>query len=263
MNTMKRPDYIAGAVYDVDDTLLDNQPTNDPLTNLHQMARLNALTKFADTHDDQYSILRKVTAQESFDSFRQSPVHTVAGSLYVILRNLGIINGEFNPTDPLILDLVALKNEAYALTLAEFGKPIEGADDFVRDFAAQYGIEDKMAIASTAVLRDIKAFLESCNLTYLFPDDRIIDVSRVSRPKPDPEAFDTAFRRLMLPDRLRDNVVALEDDPRGLLAARKAGLYVCGITSRFSRKELEQAEAKPDFIFDTYAELREHFDLPA
>ena len=260
---MKRPDYIAGAIYDVDDTLLDNQPTGDPLSNLHQIARLDALTKYATIHGGQYTQLLDVTAQESFDCFALSPVHTVPGAFHTLLKNRGLIDGDVDPTQPMMLELVALKNETYASLLAEFGKPFKGADDFVRDFAAEYGIEDSNAIASTAILRDIKVFLDSCNLTYLFPDDHIIDVSRVSRPKPDPEAFDTAFRRLILPDHLRSNVIALEDDPRGMLSARKAGLFVCGITTRYTREFLEQIEAKPDLIVDSFAELREHFGLVA
>ena len=258
---MKRLDYIVGAIYDVDDTLLDNQPTGDPLSNLHQLARLDAVTKFASAHSGQYDQLLEVTPQENFDSFTLSPVHSVPGAFYTLLKNRGLLSGDVDPNHPLILELVALKNEAYALTLTEHGKPVKGADDFVRDFAAEYGIEGSNAIASTAVLRDIKIFLDSCNLTYLFPDDHIIDVSRVSRPKPDPEAFDTAFRRLILPDHRRPNVIAFEDDPRGMLSARKAGLFVCGITTRYSREFLEQIEAKPDLIVDSFAELREHFRL--
>lgn len=259
---MKRPDYIAGAIYDIDDTLLDNRPTpGDPFNNLHQLARLDAITKFATIHGNQYSQLLEVTEQENLECFVLSPVHTVAGAFYTLLKDRGLVAGNVDPANPLILELIALKDEAYALSLAKYGKPIQGADDFVRDLATQYGIEDTNAIASSAILRDIKAFLDSCNLTYLFPDDHIIDVSRVAHPKPDPEAFDTASRRLTLPDSLRGNIVAFEDDPRGMLSARKAGLFVCGITTRYPREFLEQTEAKPDLIADSYAEFREHFDL--
>ncbi len=60
---------------------------------------------------------------------------------------------------------------------------------------------------------------------------------------------------------MRGNVIALEDDPRGMLSARKAGLYVCGITTRYTRDQLEQTEAQPDLIVDSYAELSDIFKL--
>lgn len=259
---MKRPEHIAGAIYDVDDTLLDNQPDgNDPIDNLHQLARLEALKQFAAKDSVTYAKLLDVTPQENFDCFIESPVHTVAGAFYTLLKNRGFLTGDVDPLNPLIIDLIALKNESYATALALYGKPIKGADDFVRDLASQYNIEDKNAIASTAILFDIQTFIDKYNLTYLFPDERIIDISRVSRPKPDPEAFDTAFRRLNLPDTARSNVVAFEDDPRGMLSARKAGLYVCGITTRYPREFLQKVEAKPDVIADTYEEFRQYFDL--
>lgn len=259
---MKRPEYIAGAIYDVDDTLLDNQPDgNDPLSNLHQIARLEAIRALAAQDNITYAQLLDVTPQENFDCFTESPVHTVAGAFYTLLKNRGLLTGDVDPTNPIILELIALKNKSYGLALAEYGKPIKGADDFVRDLASQYDIENKNAIASTAILLDIQAFLDKYDLAYLFPDERIIDVSRVTRPKPDPEAFDTAFRRLDLPETARGNVVAFEDDPRGMLSARKAGLYVCGITTRYPREFLADIEAKPDVIADSYAEFREYFEL--
>lgn len=259
---MKRPDFIAGAVYDVDDTLLNNQPdSNDPLSNLHQLARLDAIRTFATDHGGDFNQLLNVTSQENFDSFTLSPVHTVAGAFYTLLKNRGLITGELNPSHPYIRELTDRKDVSYAEALALYGKPIEGADTFVRDLAAHYAIESKNAIASTATLRDIETFLAMCDLSYLFPDDHIVDISRVHNPKPDPEAFDSAFRSLDLPDEQRRNVVAFEDDPRGMLSARKAGLYVCGITSRYSREFLQQVEAKPDFVADDYSEFRDYFDL--
>ena len=52
-----------------------------------------------------------------------------------------------------------------------------------------------------------------------------------------------------------------DPDPRGMLSARKAGLYVCGITTRYPREFLADIEAKPDVIADSYAEFREYFEL--
>lgn len=258
---MKRPECVAGVIYDVDDTLLNNQPENDPLSNLHQVSRLSALHLVGKKHGDAYSQLLDVKAQENYDSFALSPVHTVSGAFFTLLKNRGLIDGDVDPTHPIIQELVRLKDESYGNLLEEHGLPVIGADVFVRDFAAYFGLEDKNAVASTATLRDIKAFLAKHDLVSLFPDERIIDVAQVTHPKPHPEALEKAFRTLNLPESARTNVIAFEDDPRGMLSARKAGLYVCAITTRYSREILSDVEAKPDYIADSFAEFREYFGL--
>ncbi len=259
---MKRTERIAGAIYDVDDTLLDNNPTQELFGNLHQISRLDALHKLAAEQPNIYGELLDVQPQENFDCFVSSPVHTVSGAFFTLLKNRRLLNGAVNPLHPDIMRLLELKNEAYAALLAIHGKPITGADTFVRDFAAHFAITDKNAIASTATLRDIETFLATFSLSDFFPDARIVDVGRITHPKPHPEAFDKAFLSLGLPESQRRNVAAFEDDPRGMLSARKAGLYVCAITTRYPREFLAACEAQPDFIADNYAELREHFGLP-
>jgi len=120
LENMKRPERIAGAIYDVDDTLLVSQPTENPLSNLHQVARLAALHTIADKYD-YCTQLRDVGPQENFDSFAASPVHTIFSAFHTLLKNRGILAGEVDPMHPLILELVALKNEEYGKLL-----PIHG-----------------------------------------------------------------------------------------------------------------------------------------
>lgn len=257
---MKQPEHILGAIYDVDDTLLRSQPTDDPLSNLHQIARLAALHTVAEKYD-YCAQLRDVGPQENFDSFAASPVHTIFGAFHTLLKNRGILAGDVDPTHPLILELVALKDELYGKLLPVHGRAVDGADSFVRDFSLHHGIDSYNAIASTATMRDIKTFLGMAHLTEFFPDERIIDVAKVDKPKPDPEAFNSAFLSLGLPESARSQVVAFEDDPRGIASARKAGLFVCGITTRYPRESLAALDDTPHLIADSYAEFREHFGL--
>ncbi len=257
---MKQPERIVGAIYDVDDTLLVSQPTENPLSNLHQVARLAALHTIADKYD-YCTQLRDVGSQKNFDSFAASPVHTIFGAFHTLLKNRGILAGEVDPMHPLILELVALKNEEYGKLLPIHGRAIEGAGSFVRDFSKHHSINDFNAIASTAIMRDIKTFLRMTNLGDLFPDNRIIDVGKVAQPKPHPEAFDRAFHSLGLPESARSQVVAFEDDPRGVASARAADLFVCGITTRYPREFLESLDEAPHLIADSYAEFRKHFGL--
>lgn len=258
---MKLPEHVAGAIFDVDDTLLDNQPDkNDPLSNLHQISRLEALYTIGNARPEHAQLL-DVSPQENYDSFGASPVHTVQGAFFTLLKNRGIVTGDIDPRHPLVQELVSLKNIAYAKLLATSSRPVDGADSFVRDFAATHAIEQKLAIASTATREDINTFLASCQLGHLFPSSRIYSGADVAHPKPHPEVFDKAFRSLGLPSEVRKDVIAFEDDPRGMLSARKAGLYVCAITTRYTREQLATIETRPDLIVDSYAELRDALQL--
>lgn len=259
----RRITEVLGTAYDVDDTLLDNQPDGeDPLSSLHQRARLEALHYVATHHN--LPTLGTVQAQENYDSFAKADTHTVAGALWVVLREHGLRTGKLDPHDPLILEMLDIKNVAYGELLSQFGKPHAGAVEFVKDLSGHYNLHDHNAIASTATGADVRTFLGMTGLRPLFPDSHIIAVENVDpdKTKPHKQAFDKAFLSLGLPESARPHVFAFEDDPRGMLSARKAGLTVCGITTRYSREFLQQVEAQPDFIADSWAEFRDLFDLP-
>jgi len=258
---MAHPAYIAGAIFDIDETLLDNQPEKgNPFSNLHQLARLDALRVVGATRPELGQLL-EIGPQENYDSFIQSPVHTAPGAFHTLLQKRGILTDSDGVDHPLIQSLIKHKNSAYAKLVATSGRPVAGADTFVRDLAERHELDRRLAIASSATYADISTFLTTWNLADLFPDTRIISGSDVAHPKPHPEAFNRAFASLGLPEDARRAVIALEDDPRGMLSARQAGLYVCGITTRYTRQQLEQIEAKPDLIVDSYAELRDAFGV--
>jgi len=259
---MRAHHEIQGAIYDVDDTLLDNQPNGDPLSNLHQQARLEALHRVGNRYD--IPTLIEVGSQENFDSFAKADTHTVAGALWVVLREHDLRTGSLDLHDPLLREMLDIKNKAYGDLLAQFGKPHVGAVEFVRELSSQYNLDDYNAIASTATGVDVRTFLGMTGLKPLFPDSHIIALEDVDpdKTKPHKQAFDKAFLSLGLPNEARHNILAFEDDPRGMISAKKAGLTVCAITTRYSRKFLDSIEIRPDFIADSWAEFRSIFIFP-
>jgi len=70
-----------------------------------------------------------------------------------------------------------------------------------------------------------------------------------------------AFAKLGLSESDRGQVCAFEDDPRGIMAAKAAGLFTCAITTRYSREHLAALEVAPDLIADSYLEFAGHFGL--
>lgn len=90
--------------------------------------------------------------------------------------------------------------------------------------------------------QDVDMFLGMTGLDDLFPDERIKTKESITHPKPNPEVFYLAFASFGLGEEDMRSVCALEDDPRGIMAAKAAGLYVCAKTTRFDRKSLSELE---------------------
>src|SRR4029079_19764978 len=128
---------------------------------------------------------------------------------------------------PLLKEIVQIKNDAYHDILRNEGKEVPDASRFVRCFVDQRLKSRRLAIASTALREDVDIFLEMYNIDDLFNPERIITKDLITHAKPHPQSFDMAFTTLGLPETDRSAVCAFEDDPRGIMAARAAGLYVC------------------------------------
>jgi len=247
---------VKGAIFDVDDTLLDNKP-GIPGQGLHERSRLAAVHTVGKEHG--IPALEELTAQQNLDAFLNAPVHTLEAAVWNILVMTGIADSEVvNPEDQVFKEIVALKNELHKDILREFGAEVPGAVNFVRSLG-QGNLRDKLAIASTAVRQDVDMFLSMTGLDDLFPSARIKTKESITHPKPNPEVFNLAFMSLGLEDKDKRRVCAFEDDPRGIMAAKAAGLYVCAITTRFDRKSLGELEVAPDLIADSYKEFAGHF----
>ncbi|HEU4913894.1 MAG TPA: HAD family phosphatase [Candidatus Saccharimonadales bacterium] len=249
---------VKGAIFDVDDTLLDNKP-GVPGQGLHERSRLAAAHTVGKEHG--IPALEELTAQQNLDAFLSAPVHTLEAAVWNILVMTGVADSEaINPDNPVFQQIVALKNELHKDILREFGTEVPGAVNFVRALG-QGSLRNRLAIASAAVRQDVDIFLGMTGLDAIFPDERIKTKESITHPKPNPEVFNLAFASLGLGEEDKRNVCAFEDDPRGIMAAKAAGLYVCAITTRFDRKSLSELEVAPDLIADSYQEFAGYFSL--
>jgi len=247
-----------GAIFDVDDTLLDNKPGN-PGYGLHERARLAAAREAGERHDIQ--ALKDLSIADNLEAFMSAPVHTLEAAVWNILLMTGQADTQtINPENTLLQEIVARKDELYKDILLNEGEEVSGATKFVKSLAAS-GIEDSMAIASTAIRRDVDIFLGKMGLDSLFPDSRIKTKESITHPKPNPEVFNLAFSSLGLPEDERQYVCAFEDDPRGIMAARAAGLYVCAIGTRYTPEQMMSLEVPPHTAFATFNEFMEWFNL--
>lgn len=132
-----------------------------------------------------------------------------------------------------------------------------GAAHMVRALAA-HGFAEHLAIASTAVRRDALISLDVVGVRSLFPDNQIITKEQFTHPKPHPESFQLALQSLQMdPGVTPSQVLAFEDDPRGVMSAKAAGLYTCAITTRYTKQQLAGQPVAPDLIADSFAEFEQ------
>lgn len=255
---MQFPKEVKGAIFDVDDTILDNQ-AGATLGTIHEVSRLRAVHEVARKYN--LPSLAAVTEEENAVAFRNALTHSVDGAVWETLYLKKMVDSrELDPNHKLLKEIVVLKNELHMDTLRTLGREVANASMFIEAFAAQFGIENKMAIASSAIRRDITIFLdELTSLRRYFPDRRVISLEDIPHDlgKPHPEPFNRAFATLSLPDSDCSSVMAFEDDPRGIISAKKAGLFVCAITTRFTKDHPQLIAAGPNIIIDSYKEALE------
>lgn len=257
MKSMLQLLQIKGVIFDLDDTLLDNGPAGKPAEWLHSRSRLAAAHAVGKEHN--IKALQDLTPEANASMFLTAKVHSLPGASWNILYTQGLVESEDidvnSPMYPLLLELVARHHELHEAILRKYGREVPGASAFVK-YLASHGFRDKLALATSSFRQDIDIFLEKYELGNCFPEERIISYEKVTRPKPDPECFDLAFRSLGLSDDQRRQVLAFEDNPRGLLSAKAAGLYTCALTTRYGRDAPELHATKPDMIADSFAEYR-------
>lgn len=120
-------------------------------------------------------------------------------------------------------ELAARKNEHYRTFITQM-KPDEilpGAEEFIKDLK-----ERKILIALGSASKNAMTILDRLQLTEWF--DAVIDGTKVSKAKPDPEVFLKGAKELNIAP---ENCVVFEDAEAGVEAALAGGMKCVGIGS--------------------------------
>jgi beta-phosphoglucomutase len=102
-----------------------------------------------------------------------------------------------------------------------------------------------LAVCSNSIRDTAELMIRSAGLHEYF--DVVLTNEDVSRPKPDPEMYLTACRRLGISP---NEAAVVEDAPHGVQAARQAGTHVCVVTGHGEvdyhrvRRFIEQLERR-------------------
>lgn len=132
------------------------------------------------------------------------------------------------------------KEEVAAVTLRKEGRYreeflpqlqlIKGLDTLLAKAKAS-GV--KLAIGTAAITANVDFVLDNLNLRHYFPV--IVGPEDVATSKPDPEVFLKAAVKLGVAPQ---NCIVFEDSPKGVEAARRAGMKCVGIASYHTAEEL-------------------------
>lgn len=129
------------------------------------------------------------------------------------------------------IEEIALRKEAqYRREFLAHLKLINGLDKFLAKAKAN---QIQMAIGTAAIPANVDFVLDNLQIRDDFPV--IVTANDVQISKPHPDVFIRAAELLNIP---ADRCVVFEDSPKGIEAARRAGMKAVGITSYHSAEEL-------------------------
>ncbi len=111
-------------------------------------------------------------------------------------------------------------------------RPLPGLVKLIRECARQ---KIPMAVASSAMVKNIEFIVDVLKLRPWF--ECLVSGDHVTHPKPHPEIYLKAARRLRVPP---EECLAFEDSFVGIEAAKRAGMVCVGIGSTFSLAELRR-----------------------
>jgi len=154
------------------------------------------------------------------------------------------LRGLFPNADEATLKSYLNEKETYYREIyAPFLRPINGLENFLSELKAA-GV--KMAMASSATMEDINFILNKIPIRDDF--EAIIDGSRVTKGKPNPQIFLKAAEELNADPA---NCVVFEDSLAGIKAANAAGMKVVGITTGHAAAQLQPS----NLVIDDYSTL--------
>jgi HAD superfamily hydrolase (TIGR01509 family) len=121
----------------------------------------------------------------------------------------------------------------------------------VREFIAEAARIGPLAVVSGALRREATGVLERAGLSRFFTV--LVTAEDVTAGKPDPQGYRFGWQRLRrgLPDLEPGECLAIEDSPKGIDAARAAGLRTLAIPHTRPASALSAADA----VAPSYAEI--------
>jgi len=116
---------VKGAIFDIDDTLLDNKPDISG-GGLHERSRLQAVQEVGKKHG--IKELEHISIKDNWDAFQTAPVHTIESAVWNMFVRAGLADSVVpNLDDPLLKEIVKRKDELHEVIMIEEADEVAGA----------------------------------------------------------------------------------------------------------------------------------------
>jgi beta-phosphoglucomutase len=213
---MLPPHSPSALIFDMDGVLVDSEP-------LHKRAKEETFRRFG-----------IVVPESVYDSYK-------GRSDAIVMQEILAERGASAET---IASALRMKHEIFEASEHEL-QPVPGAINFLKWAKPRY----RLALATSATPRNRAALLELLGIASFF--EATVDSGQFQLPKPDPEVFLIALRKLAL---TAADCWIIEDTVNGVQAAKSAGCSAVAITTTFDRAVLLNAGG--DLIVDSFPEIQ-------
>jgi HAD superfamily hydrolase (TIGR01509 family) len=153
-------------------------------------------------------------------------------------------SGKAAPETNKILEITLAKTSKWREVVADSAPLFEGVENFIRKMSEEL----TLGIVSMAKREEIAYILERTGLSDCFAI--IVSAENVRNCKPDPECYREGFRLIDLARIAKGHLpmihaecLVIEDSPPGVIAGKRAGLPVLGVTNTVSADELRGSGA--------------------
>ena len=163
-------------------------------------------------------------------------------------QDLGPIEGFLNEfQDPGIKDQILAEVSQEERSLVSKQPPMSGAVELIRK-SHREGL--KLGIVSSSDQDWVHSHL--CRLELMDYFEHTSCADEVDQAKPDPALYRLGLEKMGVET---DCVIALEDSPNGVLAAKRAGLYCIAVPNKLTRELSYYEGGSPDRILQTLDEF--------
>lgn len=135
-------------------------------------------------------------------------------------------------SDGRVKELGQEKETIYRELYRDHIKEINGLTGLLKNLEKQ-GV--KIAMATNGDMPNIDFVLDNLNIRRFFHS--ITGADEISKGKPDPEIFELVLRKLNF---RAEECISVEDSIDGVIAAKRAGLKVIGVTTMHTAEELKE-----------------------
>ncbi len=220
---------------------------------IYEVSRVAAAKTIGALYGNKY--LTDLTDEQSEEAYLNAHEPTLEGSIAYLLHKAGIFSSsrDYDRAHPILQEFSDERNKLHKSLLPHISLQPRVVE-FIK-YASDtmpYGV----AVASMAPFSDIKIVFDANGLFDLIPQERVVSINKVGRPKPDREVNDTAISTLGIADGrydIRQKILGIDDSIGGIQSIHKAGATAVAITTNRTAEGFVGTPAR--FAFNKYAEL--------